>query len=372
MLSDMLSSSKAARATARARMLELDVHIDALKVSLQNLLHERSACEELLAYKYPILTLPNEITSEIFVNFLPVPPERPPAMGIFSPLLLCQICSQWRDVALSTPSIWSAIHLNLDDPLLHQQQLCLLEAWLERSKQCSLSIGLENLSSMGETTAFVEAIIRHCSRWADMMLVLPFEELDLIQGDMPRLRTLTFGPNMELEDDPPVAARVVTFDRAPNLKNVVLSTFFNPFAITLPWSQITTVAGDLYDSEVVEILRHTTNLEHFTLQLCSPRLSAPAMVPSLAHLNFLCISLHVLSIRPDAVHLLDSLTLPALQILQIDEHIFGYHPVDVMPSFTSFVSRTRNLQELHITNSNMADGFYHSKFKHSVANIYVV
>ncbi|KAJ7280873.1 hypothetical protein C8J57DRAFT_1174466 [Mycena rebaudengoi] len=54
-------------------------------------------------YKYPILTLPTEITSEIFVHFLPPYPQCPPATGLSSPELLCQICQVWREIALSTP-----------------------------------------------------------------------------------------------------------------------------------------------------------------------------------------------------------------------------------------------------------------------------
>ncbi|KAF8156230.1 hypothetical protein K438DRAFT_355184 [Mycena galopus ATCC 62051] len=51
---------------------------------------------------YPVLSLPPETVAEIFTNFLPSYPERPPHVGIFSPLLLCQICGPWRQIALST------------------------------------------------------------------------------------------------------------------------------------------------------------------------------------------------------------------------------------------------------------------------------
>ncbi|KAJ7225049.1 hypothetical protein C8J57DRAFT_1019498, partial [Mycena rebaudengoi] len=63
-------------------------------------------------FKYPILTLPVEITSEIFSAYLPVYPECPPMSGLFSPTLLGQICRKWRDIAFDTPSLWRAIKLH--------------------------------------------------------------------------------------------------------------------------------------------------------------------------------------------------------------------------------------------------------------------
>ncbi|KAJ7068769.1 hypothetical protein C8F01DRAFT_963465, partial [Mycena amicta] len=60
----------------------------------------------------PVLTLPPEILSEIFLHCLlepdqPVPklnPERPRA-----PLLLLQICRTWRNVAIGTPRLWQRL-----------------------------------------------------------------------------------------------------------------------------------------------------------------------------------------------------------------------------------------------------------------------
>jgi hypothetical protein len=69
-----------------------------------------------------------------------------------------------------------------------------------------------------------------------MMFVLPHEELQLIRGNMPRLRQVVVGPNDhdELLDVIPAVAPVVLFDGAPNLSTVVHSMFFDPFAILLP------------------------------------------------------------------------------------------------------------------------------------------
>ncbi|KAJ6560151.1 hypothetical protein B0H19DRAFT_945240, partial [Mycena capillaripes] len=65
--------------------------------------------ERLNSFKYPVLTLPAEIISEIFVHFLPIYPSCPPLTGFLSPTLLTQICRKWRHIALTTPALWRAI-----------------------------------------------------------------------------------------------------------------------------------------------------------------------------------------------------------------------------------------------------------------------
>ncbi|KAJ7191451.1 hypothetical protein GGX14DRAFT_337053, partial [Mycena pura] len=61
--------------------------------------------QRLIRVGCPVLTLPNELVSRIFVDCLPdhgrVCPSRSTA-----PLLLAQICRCWRDIALETCQLW--------------------------------------------------------------------------------------------------------------------------------------------------------------------------------------------------------------------------------------------------------------------------
>ncbi|KAJ7700511.1 hypothetical protein B0H17DRAFT_925554, partial [Mycena rosella] len=54
---------------------------------------------------YPVLTLPTEITSRIFVHCLPKHRRVRPSPTT-PPLTLAQICRHWREVALSTCQLW--------------------------------------------------------------------------------------------------------------------------------------------------------------------------------------------------------------------------------------------------------------------------
>jgi hypothetical protein len=76
-------------AADRARLADLDAQILDLERSLSALRSQRQPVyEHLSAYTYPVLTLPNEITTEIFIHFLPNYPSWPPLTGPNSPTLL--------------------------------------------------------------------------------------------------------------------------------------------------------------------------------------------------------------------------------------------------------------------------------------------
>ncbi|KAJ6531126.1 hypothetical protein B0H19DRAFT_967132, partial [Mycena capillaripes] len=53
----------------------------------------------------PVLRLPPELTSEIFLFCLPDSEFNVPN-STTAPLLLCQIFRRWRDIALATPGLW--------------------------------------------------------------------------------------------------------------------------------------------------------------------------------------------------------------------------------------------------------------------------
>ncbi|KAJ7772515.1 hypothetical protein B0H14DRAFT_346719 [Mycena olivaceomarginata] len=74
------SRERAARAADRSRIADIEAQILELPVerSLSSLKEEKDAIRaRLAAYTYPVLTLPNETVSEIFVHFLPAFPRYP-------------------------------------------------------------------------------------------------------------------------------------------------------------------------------------------------------------------------------------------------------------------------------------------------------
>ncbi|KAJ6605306.1 hypothetical protein DFH09DRAFT_886391, partial [Mycena vulgaris] len=54
-----------------------------------------------------VLTLPPEITSEIFIHSVESNRWEDRTEATSTPLLLLQICRLWRATALSTPALWT-------------------------------------------------------------------------------------------------------------------------------------------------------------------------------------------------------------------------------------------------------------------------
>ncbi|KAK7440410.1 hypothetical protein VKT23_017048 [Stygiomarasmius scandens] len=66
------------------------------------------------------------------------------------PLLLTHICSEWRDIALSSPTLWSSISYKNRANSLGSKKSRIIEtrgdrikAWVERSKQCALFVRID-------------------------------------------------------------------------------------------------------------------------------------------------------------------------------------------------------------------------------------
>ncbi|KAJ7641189.1 hypothetical protein FB45DRAFT_785195, partial [Roridomyces roridus] len=132
--------AKAARAADRARIAALDAEIHELQQRIHALQTEQKSCQQRLdAYKYPVLTLPNEITSEIFVHFLPAYPKYPQLTGLDSPSSLTHICRKWRDIAKATPKLWRAISTTIYTAN-QAEQTRVVQTWLAKSGSCPLSI----------------------------------------------------------------------------------------------------------------------------------------------------------------------------------------------------------------------------------------
>ncbi|KAF8175395.1 hypothetical protein BJ912DRAFT_988752 [Pholiota molesta] len=74
-----------------------------------------SAIED--AHENPSSKLPYELLSKIFIHCLPLHPLTEPQPNTkIAPMLLCHVCSSWRDVALTCTPIWS--HLFFKLPIL--------------------------------------------------------------------------------------------------------------------------------------------------------------------------------------------------------------------------------------------------------------
>ncbi|KAJ7258959.1 hypothetical protein C8J57DRAFT_1233947 [Mycena rebaudengoi] len=187
-------------------------------------------------YKYPVLTLPVEITTEISLAYLPAYPECPPLTGHLSPAFLGQICMEWRQIAYSL-----------------EAQLNVLKTWLSRSKGCALLLSFtkSRIPAFSDLPHFTDTLISHSARWEHVELYLPFNQLDWMAGPFPRLRHLSTGPGI-VES----TAAHTLFHDAPHLTSVLLAVDFDPSEMILPWSQLTSIDTErIYPALMAHILR---------------------------------------------------------------------------------------------------------------------
>ncbi|KAK7036123.1 F-box domain-containing protein [Favolaschia claudopus] len=252
----------------RALIAEIRIRLRDLERSIHSLRAQEATVQQRLdSYKYPVLTLPNEITSEIFIHFLPPYPECAPIVGPLSPTSLTHICRKWRAIALTTPALWSTLGLSaLSSPLLSQLNFegrsTIINTWLRRSGCSPLSIEIDQYWPAASycPSEAVLAVIPLFRRWEHLKLTLGGEFFPEIDGTVPLLQSLHLALTSETANSAPFASCYM-----PKLRSVLLTY---PFSLDahLPWDQLTSLG--LHDMELipcVTILRQAVRLEHCSL-----------------------------------------------------------------------------------------------------------
>ncbi|KAF8207681.1 hypothetical protein K438DRAFT_342507 [Mycena galopus ATCC 62051] len=340
----------------RTRIALIESQICDLEDSIVTLrLEQALAQQRLQSYIYPVLTLPPEIVSEIFIHTLPLYPYCPLFTGPFSPTSLTHICREWREIALSTPALWRAIPLSLDpDDLPFEEQVRISDLWLKRSGSCRLSIRFDGDDEIGEYRGRVADVLTsvfpHATRWECLKLEVSSYQLRELEGsNMPLLRHL----DMWLHEDSDVAIKAISFRDLPLLRSVTLNGSAAAWVI-LPWDQLTSlVLSSGYLHECVPILQQTPNLAHCKLHIAAFDADTIHVIalPCLQSL----VLIH-LGLRRHSGRYLESFIVPVLRSLQIPEIFLGDEPIRFL---TEFVSRSGSrLQEVRVTDVRLSRDLY--------------
>ncbi|KAJ6464197.1 hypothetical protein C8R47DRAFT_75071 [Mycena vitilis] len=340
------ANEKAELAVDRDLVAGMDAQILALEASLGSLKAKRRLVQDRLdAYTYPVLILPNEIVSEIFTHFLPVYPKCPPLLGPLSPYLLCQICRKWRDIALTTPTLWRAISLSLGRTRFRRisQKHDLLKAWLKLSGSCPLSIKLYNdYDDLGnpKLRPFLRTIQHHRARWGHLSL----PSLDNIMPEI-KLPALPWLRSLEVRDDEH-ATTPLSFLAAPLLRKLTLNSYADAHAPSFAWSQLTVLSvGWIEPYQCADVLHQLVNVNYCRLNIDPVDNFKSLQDVTLPFLETLILSAafpngHFMRGSP-----LDRLTLPALQRLHVSQNLLD--PGDPIATLTQLVSKSaRNLHTL--------------------------
>ena len=263
---------------AESRINDIDVTTAKIQQLLSNLAEQRVRVQTyrdmhkvLVA---PVWHIPPEILSYIFILCLPYcPPNEIKRSSLKSSLLLARVNRYWRQVALSTPQLWSTIFLD-SKSLAHEapaeasssMTLCIPKVCLERSGACPLSI---TVFSQEFNVDILDFIIPISDRWRRVSLnmnLTMLQSLFPIQGRLHRLEHLEIRNTQWPEGPPPAVGIFTFFSKAPLLKHVMTSNFFQPTFEILPFQQLTTWDGPMRVSDFPQVFELAPNLEECFIQ----------------------------------------------------------------------------------------------------------
>ncbi|KAK7018567.1 F-box domain-containing protein [Favolaschia claudopus] len=331
-----LAADRAALADFQAKILDLQ--------------SESTVQERLDSYRYPVLTLPNEVVSEIFMRFIPAYPKWPPLRGLGSPITLTHICRKWRQTALATPTLWRALELKdgFDERAI----------WLDRAGSLPVSLVIdiaeESPSAALEVSKAFAFILPYCERWEYLFCrIHDGRALPVMEYQLPLLRGLQL--EFTVEQD------FVVGD-APLLRTAVLD-YNAPKHVILPWARLTKLT--LYcvtRDEAMPLLQSAPNLVYLVLSLY-PDSKESADTRVLQDLTMPSLTTLVVNTgdRGLTTYVLPRFRAPALRVLDIYERLLGPNPID---SLTSFITKSGcNLRHLHLyTSRPESDSTYRIAF----------
>ncbi|KAF7346535.1 hypothetical protein MSAN_01881600 [Mycena sanguinolenta] len=275
----------------------IDAQIEKMELTLAQLREKRALLQRPIdahrALISPMRLIPRDILLEIF--FACLPSEHNALIDLSeAPLLFGRICRHWRSVAYSTPMLWSSIHIPPLDYLNTPPNILsglerVVEAWLERSAACPLSISLYDLTNrlefnpnLGKHPLALQIIavsrrLRYLALAGDAELLCPI--LQLGSEKLPSLKTFQM---ITLSNQTP-STNILDI---PTLKDVALTVLENSaFTLSLA-GQCMAKTGGLDFEAALDVLRRCPNLEQCEIRVTTYSVHSgsnpsPIMLPQL-------------------------------------------------------------------------------------------
>ena len=244
------------RCDPRDELAELDALLEHLKLKRYELKRKINQLQS------PIVRqLLPDIMSTIFEFCLPDFTYHQPSPfaeeNLSIPLSLGAICSYWRDIAWSTPSLWSSLVVRVTRKHNPHIVASIAHEWLSRSGQLPLSIRIcSELHNHGVVPALADIINRYSTRWSDLDLYTPesyYQHFRASDNHAPILKSIRFN----------CSAYAVTKNfrlTCPRLERAVFSHIYLN-GINIQWDNLThlTLHSMLIEDSFL-ILRKTSRL----------------------------------------------------------------------------------------------------------------
>ena len=222
----------------------------------------------------PISWLPRDVFAEIFVQCLPEVILWPRLSGLghstrnVAPLLLCNVCSSWRALALSTPRLWQDLSLTFTKTMpkskSKEETIAMTHVWIKRSGELPLTLRLRiylDGDFQALCQALVNAITSYTSRWEHVAFDFADSPISLPPlGNMPCLRTFTM---LVLKDTQ------FPFASCPKLASIFWASSHTLSLAPLPWHQLIRIhlTPPLPTRELLFIIQSCSKLTDFRVAL---------------------------------------------------------------------------------------------------------
>ncbi|KAF7336541.1 F-box domain-containing protein [Mycena sanguinolenta] len=155
-----------------ARLSVLDAEISAVKDRLRQLEAERAVLSRYHAQSISILSpmrrIPPEILGEIFSWTLPSAHEVLRAEKC--PWVLTHVCSRWRAVALSIPSLWSLIVIDFSVKPQYSPEM--ISTQMKRAGSLKIHFYAYEDGDSRYQVALFQLLAEHCDRWEELNIQL--------------------------------------------------------------------------------------------------------------------------------------------------------------------------------------------------------
>ncbi|KAJ3567588.1 hypothetical protein NP233_g6275 [Leucocoprinus birnbaumii] len=328
--------------------------------------------------------LPAEILQEVFFWCLPTP-SNANQHAVFmrreiltsprhAPLLLCHVCRHWRDVALSSPNLWTTlsviVRLGVAVPAPD-----LVSLWLSRSGALPLEISLhqQNESSVNCVAAgrVLDIFEEHISRWGKVRLELYGPRSTRLGIGGEKVGPLLKEFRLHISDDFSWQAEedlFGVFNHAPQLQSLHVSRIPRldlsaHSSIQVPWGQLAHLSLDYVPAigTALRILDMTPNLESCSMKIDTTRGSLMYNPPQLPKLHTLSINLGFESLAG----FLDHLIVPKLAHLAVsvrgtlEQYRWAHEQFDAFLTRSGCRIRRLEIHDTGMTSSEFASCIQH-------------
>ena len=258
----------------------------------------------------PIFKLPVELLCDIFAKYIEderAPVHRDSPLPLVSyhcrgdPMVLGQVCSTWRDIALNMPSLWSTILI--DKP--KWSQLNRTKIWLERSRSSQLTLSVvtdydPDHGGISASRKILSLFASHITRWHKIDFRLSRDMLKFLHDILsPASRCTELAavslymypvrPPAPIWEDASVSGVWSIVYSSPTLRKV---TWNDDRAFKLakntPFSQLTHLDINLFVAvdEILEVLAQCYRAEEITIRTFEKpsldcQLTSPIVLPYL-------------------------------------------------------------------------------------------